>query len=64
MTQINLNLDEKDLKILTEVLENYLSDLSMEITDTDNKEYRENLKSKRLAIQRILKTVEDHKTSS
>ncbi len=63
MTQINLNLDEKDVKILIEVLENYLSDLSMEITDTDKQEYRENLKSKRLSIQRILKAVENHKIS-
>ncbi len=59
MKQINLNIEENDLNILVEVLQNYLSDLSMEITDTDNQDFRETLKNKRLAIQRILKVLQD-----
>lgn len=59
MKQINLNIEENDLNILVEVLQSYLSDLSMEITDTDNQDFRETLKNKRLAIQRILKVLQD-----
>ncbi len=42
-------------EVLAEALDSYLSDLGMEITDTDSMDYREKLKSKRTVIQKILK---------
>ena len=53
MSEINLTLSEKE--ILAEALESHLSELGMEITDTDSMEYREKLKAKRTVIQKILK---------
>ena len=47
MQNLELNISEKDAEIIIEVLDSYLSDLGMEITDTDSMEYREKLKSKR-----------------
>lgn len=37
-----------------EVLESYLSDLRMEIADTDNKDFREELKTRKAALKKIL----------
>ncbi len=54
MNLVELNLVEADAEILTEVLESYISDLSMEIRATDRFEFRETLKSKRISLQRIL----------
>lgn len=42
MIQLDLTKEEKD--ILTEIMENGLSDLRMEITDTDSLDFREMLK--------------------
>ncbi len=54
MNLVELNIVEADAEILTEVLESYISDLSMEIRATDRFEFRETLKSKRISLQRIL----------
>ena len=45
MIQLDLTKDEK--AILAEILENDLSDLRMEITDTDSLDFREMLKNKK-----------------
>ena len=54
MNLVELNIVEADAEILTDVLESYISDLSMEIRATDRFEFRETLKSKRISLQRIL----------
>jgi hypothetical protein len=54
MKKLELNLSEEDLKTLIDALERYVSDLSMEIADTDTMDYRENLKSQRISIHRAL----------
>jgi len=54
MNLVELNIIEADAEILTEVLESYISDLSMEIRATDRLEFREALKAKRISLQRIL----------
>lgn len=59
MQNLKLNISEGDAEIIIEVLDNYLSDLGMEITDTDSMEYREKLKSKRSSIQRVLKSLRE-----
>lgn len=55
---IRLDLDEKERQALSEALKDYLSDLSYEIADTDNMEFRESLKTKRDLLQKVLDAVE------
>lgn len=56
-----LELTEQEAQYLAETLTSVLSDLSYEIADTDNHDFRENLKEKRDALTRI---AEDLKGSS
>jgi hypothetical protein len=55
MTQLELT--EKQQQILSEVLEITLSDLSMEISHTDQKDYRDELKQRREALSSILEAL-------
>jgi hypothetical protein len=52
MIQLDLNPEEKE--ILADAIESYLSDLQLEIADTDRKDAREYLKQRR---QVLLKTL-------
>ena len=54
---IHLDLDATEQKILQETLESYLSDLSFEIADTDQFDYREQLKARRTVLNKILDAV-------
>ncbi|MCU0333092.1 MAG: hypothetical protein MUE91_12445 [Ignavibacteriaceae bacterium] len=54
MLKIELNLSEDDLQRLVDVLERYVSDLSMEIADTDTMDYRDKLKSQRISIYKVI----------
>ena len=55
MKRIELNLSEDEQNIIIDILENTISDLSMEITNTDKLDYREKLKLKRNILQKLLK---------
>ena len=55
---INLDLNDQELLILTETLESFLSDLSYEISNTDLKDYREQLKDRRVVLEKIKNTLE------
>jgi len=50
---IHLELDEQEREVLGNVLHNYLSDLSYEIADTDNLDFRNELKAKRAVLEKI-----------
>ena len=52
MTHLDLN--HQDTEVLEDVMESYLSDLRMEIADTDLQEYREGLKAKKDVLVKIL----------
>lgn len=52
MLVINLNQEEQE--ILRMVLESYLSDLRMEISDTDSWDFREHLKERKAVIIKVL----------
>jgi len=54
MNIVELNINEPDVEILTQVLESNISDLSMEIRATDRLEFREALKAKRISLQKVL----------
>ena len=54
MVKLELNLSEDDLKRVIDALERYVSDMSMEIADTDSMDFREELKNQRTSIQRVI----------
>ncbi|MHA2032662.1 MAG: hypothetical protein ACW99Q_25100 [Candidatus Kariarchaeaceae archaeon] len=54
MDTIEIKISNEDAKILYDVLESNISDLSVEISDTDRLDFRDSLKSKRNVLQRIL----------
>jgi len=51
---INLTLSQSQASDLRHALSRYLSDLSMEIADTDSKDYREGLKKRRESLKSLL----------
>ena len=55
---ISLELESQEIQILDETLKAYLSDLSYEISNTDLKDYRDKLKSKRAVLEKIKKALE------
>jgi len=52
MTKLELSPDEAE--VLTEVLSTYVSDLRMEIADTDSKDYRDKLKKKEELLKNVI----------
>jgi len=56
---INLNLTKEENSILAMVLESYLSDLRMEIADTDSMDFRESLKKKKDVLNKVLDTLKN-----
>ncbi|RMG38298.1 MAG: hypothetical protein D6732_05430 [Methanobacteriota archaeon] len=57
MLQCDMTPEEKS--VLREMVENLISDLSMEISHTDRMEYRETLKSRRKVLQKLLSALEE-----
>ncbi|MDH3458600.1 MAG: hypothetical protein OER90_17310 [Gemmatimonadota bacterium] len=55
MLQLDLSRDE--LQILEDVLDSYLSDLRMEIADTDRKDFRDSLKERKRVLNAVLEVV-------
>ena len=51
---MRLELTEQERAVLEEVLESWLSDLSVEIADTDRKDFRDGLKATRATIEAVL----------
>jgi hypothetical protein len=54
MVKLELNLSEEDLKTVIDALERYVSELGMEIADTDTMDYRDKLKSQRISIHKVI----------
>jgi len=53
--QVDLTPEEE--RMLVEILESYLSDLRMEIADTDSKDFREMLKDRKAVIVKVLEAL-------
>ena len=51
---MQIDLNDEDAQLLKDVLTGVISDLSPEIADTDNAEYRRQLKDRRTRLQTIL----------
>ncbi|MFN3531212.1 MAG: hypothetical protein ACK41Q_01655 [Candidatus Brocadia sp.] len=58
---ISLDLTQEEKDILIGILENDLSDLRMEIADTDNMDFRETLKGQKGVLQKVLETLRQAK---
>jgi len=61
MIRIELNSQEAD--ILHLILESYLSDLRMEIANTDSMDFRESLKERKVFIKKLLQELEVRKAA-
>jgi hypothetical protein len=51
---ISLELSNEESKILVDVLTSHLSDLRMEIADTDQMDFREQLKQRKAVIEKAI----------
>ncbi len=49
-----LNLSSEQADTLAQVLEDYISDLRMEVANTDSQEFRDDLKKKELFLKDLL----------
>jgi hypothetical protein len=54
---VHLELTPTDAEILRMALESYLSDLRMEIADTDSMDYREDLKAQKAVLRRVVEEI-------
>jgi hypothetical protein len=50
----SLTLEREESEMLREILESYLSDLRMEVADTDSYDFREMLKRKEVFLKDLL----------
>lgn len=53
--QLELNAEEHE--VLTQILDNYLSDLRMEIVDTDSTDFKNNLRHRKAVIVKVLEAL-------
>jgi LPS O-antigen subunit length determinant protein (WzzB/FepE family) len=51
---VTLELSAEDAEMLQHVLENYVSDLRMEIADTDLKDFRDKLKAREAFLKGVI----------
>lgn len=53
---LQLDVNEEEREILVDVLDNYLSELRMEISNTDGQDVREMLKKRNAALEMVRAT--------
>ena len=51
---VRIELDPTEAQILKMVLESYLSDLRMEIADTDSMDFRDQLKARKEVLRKVV----------
>jgi len=56
---VHLDLTREDVEVLVEMLESLLSDLRMEISDTDNKDFRDMLKGRKAILMKALQELQE-----
>jgi hypothetical protein len=59
MQIIQLNFSTDDADILKAVLDSYVSEITTEIADTDQYDFREDLKKRRIIINKIRNALEE-----
>ena len=60
---LNLDLSAAEQAVLREVLETAVSELGTEISATDAKEYRDDLKARREVLQRVVAALDGQSNS-
>ena len=60
---LSLQLSETEAMSLREILVSYLSDLRMEIADTDSMNFREGLKKREVFIKKLIQRLEEPEES-
>jgi hypothetical protein len=58
ISMVRVELTTEEAEKLHEILDNYLSDLRMEIVDTESHDFRAMLKKRKVFIQRLLEQLE------
>lgn len=51
---VRIELQPTEAEVLKMVLESYLSDLRMEIADTDSMDFRDKLKTRKLILRKVV----------
>jgi len=51
---VHIDLDPTEAEVLKLVLESYLSDLRMEIADTDSQDFRDKLKDRKMVLRKVV----------
>ena len=54
---LNLDLSHEEMVILRKILEYDLSELRMEIADTDRMDFRENLKKQKVILKKVIEVL-------
>ena len=60
---VQLELEPTDAEVLRLVVESYLSDLRMEIADTDSMDFREKLKARKAVLRKIVTMIGETRSS-
>jgi hypothetical protein len=61
---IHITLTTEEAATLREVLETYVSDLRMEIADTDSMDFRERLKAEEAFLKRLIGVLEGQREAA
>lgn len=56
---MELELTARERELIVSALENYLSDLRMEIANTDSQDFRETLKERKAALRKLVNALEE-----
>jgi hypothetical protein len=51
---VHIDLQPAEAEVLKMVLESYLSDLRMEIADTDSMDFRDKLKARKMVLRKVV----------
>ena len=54
---MEIELDDEERRVLREILENDLSDLRMEMADTDRKDFRDMLARRRAVLGKVIEAL-------
>jgi len=57
---VSLDLDQSERELLKELLDNLLSDIRMEVADTDRMDFREKLKEQKRVLHKTIEALEDN----
>jgi len=60
MLKLELQLSEQDVKYILAALQAYVSEMSPEIADTNNQDFRDDLKLKRISIYKVIEQLKNY----